>query len=330
MNWLGFLFLVAEIFVYASQIDNKYTMNKITCPLCNSINTRLVETIKTSEIAEQYVRQLGATASFQSNSIRYAVCANCGLGFFDPMAAGDEKLYEQLQKFEWYYMSDKPEYAMAKKYLPSTGDVIEVGSGKAAFADIVGKNRYVGLEFNDEAIVRAKVEGVTLLKESIEDHAANNKEKYKAVVSFQVLEHVSNPSSFIQGCVDSLQAGGHLILAVPNHDGICGLSQNNILDIPPHHVSHWAEKTMRHIAIQYDLEIVAIDFERVASFHKTWAAKSIYEQKLRRIFGVQPKLLDVSFFSRLLGKIASVSSRIIPPDLGAIKGHTVLACYRKK
>jgi len=304
-------------------------MDQITCPLCHSCNTRLVESLKVSDIESQYIRCFNTNTNLQMDEILYLDCECCGLCFFQPMAAGDEKLYEQLQQFEWYYMNDKPEYSLAQKYLPSTGSVLEVGSGKAAFADIVGKDRYVGLEFNDEAIARAHMKGVTLLKESIEVHAAKNGLKYKAVVSFQVLEHVPSPSSFIQGCVNSLQKGGVLILAVPNHDGICGLAQNSILDMPPHHVSHWSEKTMRHIAQQFGLKLVAIDCEPVAHFHKKWAIKSIVEQKLRRLIGVQHTLLDNSLLGKLLGKIASLISLVFILDSSALKGHTVLACYQK-
>lgn len=300
-----------------------------TCPLCHSGNTRLVEVINTSEIQRMYLRDMGVTADFQLDEIKYMVCSCCNLGFFDPMASGDEKLYEQLQKFSWYYMTDKPEYLLAKKYLPGSGMVLEVGSGKAAFAAIVSKDRYVGLEFNDEAISRAKSKGITLIKESIESHATGHPMQYAAVVAFQVLEHVPDPSTFIQGCVDSLQVGGYLILAVPNHDGICGLAQNSILDIPPHHVSHWSEKTMQHIAKQYNLKLEAIDFEEVADFHTRWADKSIYEKKFRKILTLKSSLLDTSFLSRLISKIASAAARLVKPDLGEIKGHTVLACYRK-
>lgn len=305
-------------------------MNQIICPLCHSTNTRLVETINTSEIKRAYLRHFGVQTDLQTNEIRYMACSSCNLGFFDPMATGDEKLYEQLQKFDWYYMSDKPEYSLAKRHLPISGKVLEVGSGKAAFAEIVGKDRYVGLEFNDEAILRAKSIGITLIKESIENHAVEHAKQYAAVVSFQVLEHVSNPSAFIQGCVDSLEVGGHLILAVPNHDGICGLTQNSILDIPPHHVSHWSEQTMMHIARQYDLDLVSIDIEAVADFHIMWGARSIYEEKLRKTLGVNKKLLDTGLFAKLIGKLAAIWVRISPPDLSSIKGHTVLGCYRKK
>lgn len=305
-------------------------MIRITCPLCKSTNTKLVERISTCEINRAYLRNYGIQTEFQTDEISYLVCTNCNLGFFNPSVTGNEELYEQLQQFDWYYMSDKPEYHLAKKYLPAKGNVLEVGAGKAAFAEIVGKDRYIGLEFNDEAIIRAKSIDINLVKESVENHAIRHGEQYAAVVSFQVLEHVSNPSTFIRACIDSLQPGGNLILAVPNHDGICGLAQNSILDIPPHHVSHWSEKTMAYIAVHYNLDLLSVDFETVADFHAVWGARSIYESKLKNILGIKSKLLDTSLLAKLLGKIASIFARISPPDLSTIKGHTVLACYRKR
>jgi len=304
-------------------------MNKIKCPLCHSTKTRLVEIIHTSEIKEAYLNSYGVTADFQSNEISYVNCSNCELHFFDPITTGDEKFYEQLQKFDWYYMTDKPEYSIAKRFLPASGQILEVGSGKAAFAQFVGKDRYVGLEFNDEAISRAKSIGIKLIKESIENHAVKQASQYAAVISFQVLEHISSPFNFIEGCIDSLKEGGYLILAVPNHDGICGLAQNSVLDLPPHHLSHWSETTMRHIAKQYHLDIVSIDVEAVADFHIMWGARALYERKIREFLGLNPKLLDMSLLSKLIGRFSSILARIRLPNLSFTNGHTILACYRK-
>jgi 2-polyprenyl-3-methyl-5-hydroxy-6-metoxy-1,4-benzoquinol methylase len=304
-------------------------MNNIICPLCNSQNFELVETISAHEIEYLYKKNFAINISLNADKIDYLVCNDCKLGFFNPMATGDEILYEQLQKFDWYYMSVKSEFAIAKKYLPDTGSILEVGAGKAAFSNAVGKNRYLGLEFNDEAIARASANGVILIKESIEAHAINNKKKYKAVVSFQVLEHVPMPSSFIQGCVDSLQEGGCLILAVPNHDGLCGLAQNHLLDMPPHHVTHWSEMTLKRIASLFDLELVSIECEAVADYHLVWTRQMVWVRRLRNCFWIRPSLLDTSFAARFISKIASFLAKVIPPAIDQINGHAVVAVYRR-
>jgi SAM-dependent methyltransferase len=304
-------------------------MNKVRCPLCNSQNVELVENISAHEVEYQYKKNFDISISLHADIIYYLVCNECKLGFFNPMTTGDPILYEQLQKFDWYYMSDKPEFALAQKYIPDTGMVLEVGAGKAAFSNAIGKNRYVGLEFNDEAIARAKADGVILIKESIEAHAINNKKIYKSVVSFQVLEHVPFPSSFIQGCVDSLQEGGCLILAVPYHDGLCGFVQNHLLDMPPHHVTHWSEVTLKRIASLYDLELVGIEFEAVACYHLIWARKMVWERRLRYYLCLRPSLLDTSYAARFLSKIASYIAKVFPPSIDEIKGHAVVAVYRR-
>lgn len=304
-------------------------MNNLSCPLCCAQSVDLVETISAHEIEYQYQKNFAISTNLHAEIVHYLVCNECNLGFFNPMATGTELLYEQLQKFDWYYMSNKAEFDLAKKYLPDTGSLLEVGAGKAAFSNAVGKNRYVGLEFNDEAIARASADEVILIKESIEAHAVNNKKKYKAVVSFQVLEHVPTPFSFIQGCVDSLQEGGYLILAVPNHDGLCGLAQNHLLDMPPHHVTHWSELTLKRIASLFDLELVGIECETVADYHLVWVRQMVWERRLRIFFRIQPSLLDTSYVSKFLSKVASFIAKGFPPSVDKIKGHAVVAVYRR-
>ena len=174
---------------------------------------------------------------------------------------------------------------MAARHLPADGPVLEVGSGKAAFAHFAGRDHYVGLEFNDAAIARARDGGVTLLEADRRGSRASESGHYAAVVSFQVLEHVRGPAAFIAGCVDALARGGTLILAVPDHEGLCGIAQNNILDMPPHHVSHWSSRTLAHMGQQFALDTIAIEREPVAPIHVPWAQRSIVEQRLRHWSG---------------------------------------------
>ena len=227
-------------------------------------------------------------------------------------------------------MDDKEEYQIALRLMPTEGSVLEVGSGRAAFASLVGVNRYTGLEFNDKAIERAGSVGITLIKESVEDHAKHNLHQYDAVVSFQVLEHVSSPAQFIKGCVDCLKPGGTLILAVPSRDGFAGGAINNVLDMPPHHVSHWSEQAMRKIGDLYELEVISLVHETVANYHQYWVRKVKIESAIRRAVGLNYRLLDCRMFARLLSKLAGLLAFLVRQSQAGIKGHTVVACYRVK
>ena len=117
---------------------------------------------------------------------------------------------------------------------------------------------------------------------------------------------------------------------MPNHNGICGLAQNSILDIPPHHVTHWTEKTMKYIAIQFNLDLVAVDCEAVSNNHLLWAAHSIYSENIRNIFGIDKKLFDTRLSAKIIKKCSSILTKLIPCNINLVKGHTVLACYSKK
>jgi SAM-dependent methyltransferase len=298
----------------------------IACPLCGDARTKVVENVSGAALSGQYLKLFGVARAVDEASLRYMSCSSCGLRFFDPPCPGDESLYERLQSFDWYYMRDKHEYEIAAEFLPPQGQVLEVGAGAAAFARKVGPERYVGLEFNSKAIERAAKAGVRLVKQTVEEHAAEG-HRYEAVVSFQVLEHVPSPASFLRGCVRCLQPGGRLAIAVPALDGFLGTASNHVLNMPPHHVTHWPDETLRKIAQLFGLELRAIRHEPVAEYHRIWARKTVWENRLRSLAGITPRVLDVSFGARAVSKAASLLAARIPPSVDHLKGHTVVAVY---
>lgn len=300
----------------------------LNCPLCGSEHVVIKEKLSVAELTSAYEKSFGIQDALRSSTLIYLTCLECGLGFFDPLEAGGEGLYARLQLFDWYYMEDKYEYAIAKKYLPSLGTVLEVGSGKAAFAEVVGADRYTGLEFNERAIERAAKAGIRLFKQSVEAHADLGN-VYDAVVSFQVLEHVADPAGFIRGCLACLKPGGVLIIAVPAHDSFVGVALNNILDAPPHHVTHWSGATLQYLAGLFGLEVAAVEYEPVSDYHRDWARKTIWESRFRRWLGMQNKLLDYSVMAKFVSKFSSILGRLLPAQLGDVKGHTVVGVYRK-
>ena len=51
---------------------------------------------------------------------------------------------------------------------------------------------------------------------TIQDHAAANKEKYDVVVSFEVIEHVTEKEDFVKHCVECVKPGGSILMTTPN------------------------------------------------------------------------------------------------------------------
>ena len=299
------------------------------CPLCKSRDPELVEVVEAAAISRVYAAKLGVEARFAVPLLEYLRCRVCGLQYFDPSEPGDAELYEQLQRFDWYYMADKWEYGYAASHIAAKDSLLEVGAGRAAFAKHVGSDRYLGLEFNDRAIEKARSDGIRLIKQFVEEHGRAGS-LYDVVVSFQVLEHVPDPDSFIRGCVACLKSDGKLILSVPAHDGFAEKAVNHVLDMPPHHVSHWSKAVMAYLAERYGLDVIEIAHEPVAAYHVNWAKKIKVEDFLRSRLGLPRKLLDVTWPARLVGLISLVLARLLPIPVRKDLGHTITAVYRKR
>ncbi|PPD37078.1 MAG: hypothetical protein CTY18_01835 [Methylomonas sp.] len=299
------------------------------CPLCNSAQVHLIESISADSINKAYKNNFRINNAVSADYFNYCQCDICKLLFFNPMETGGEGFYEMLQEFDWYYMAEKYEYSIAKKHLLKTGNLLEIGAGNAAFSVFSGVENYTGLEFNQKAISSALKKGIKLLKQSIEEHASTGC-LYDTVVTFQVLEHVKNPKEFISGCIKCLKPGGRLIISVPSLYGFAGKALNNILNMPPHHVTHWAIDTFEKIAEINNLKILSIEYEPVALYHRSWAKKSILENKFRKIMRMETSLLDMSFKSNLISRAAHLLGIILPIRLDNILGHTVVIVYEKK
>lgn len=299
------------------------------CPLCKSRDSELIDVLDTSAIVKIYVARLGVRPRFSSAQLAYLRCSVCGINYFDPSESGDAELYEQLQRFDWYYMADKWEYDYAAGHVSPKDHVLEVGAGRAAFAKYVGNGRYTGLEYNDRAIQQAGRDGIRLIKQSVEDHARSS-HRYDVVVSFQVVEHVSDPDGFIRACLSCLGPGGKLIVSAPAHDGFSGRAINHVLDMPPHHVTHWSKAVMEYLAVRYGLDIIGITHEPIAAYHRTWARRITVENSLRRHFGLPRRLLDVTLLARVFAFVSQLLARLLPIRIRDDLGHTITAVYRKR
>jgi len=301
----------------------------MNCPLCREKNTTILEKIDKNELTNLYKKMTDIDFGYLiSQDIDFCECQNCKLRFYDPLITGDEKFYNSLQKFEWYYMDEKEEYHYAKKYIGSNDKVLEVGSGKGAFAKHIDTKDYIGLDFSQNAKEMATRNGVTIENVMIQDYAANHKEEFDVVVSFQVLEHVSDPKEFLEAKLEALKKGGKLIVAVPSEDSFLKYVLNGILNMPPHHVTRWGDDTFEYIAQKYNLNIETIYHEKVQDIHKKWYLNTLILNSL-----CSYKVMDTSFLKKIVSKVSSLLSKLLIKGLKdemLPNGHTVLVVLEKK
>jgi SAM-dependent methyltransferase len=305
------------------------------CLLCGAADSISLSLIAGSDVAQMYQKHFGYLPTVELSGIKdfdYRYCRACDLRFFWPPRTGSEEFYAALQRQPWYYLADKPEYRMAHKYIPRSCKLLEIGCGSAAFASTFAAVDYTGLEFSPDAIRAAARNGHTVLQTSIQEHAAEYPERYDIVCAFQVLEHVSEVNSFVAASVRVLKPGGNLIYCVPSAETYLARMRNAILNMPPHHMTHWTDRALENIGNLFNIELLALQHERLANMHRIDYAACLVSNSLHSLLGREHRMLDNSVIELMLGKVSYRLGRLLArgiTDTMSPQGHSVLAVFRK-
>jgi len=241
-------------------------------PLSGSRRVALETKYSTAEIAGDYATVYGVDVGKNFEGLAEISrwrCLDSSLSFFTPnTCAGGSDFYRRLSRHDWYYMTEKWEYATALRLLPRVGSVLEVGCGHGHFLDqCVRKGlRAVGLELSPPDSGKSSAEKIEILDETIAAHAEGHPQEYDAVCSFQVLEHVPEPKQFLEACCKTLKPGGELIVCTPNADSFLRFARS-LLDMPPHHITGWRSQTFRYLETILPLKFEQVFYEPLADYH---------------------------------------------------------------
>jgi SAM-dependent methyltransferase len=320
-------------------VQQNATSAVTSCPGCGVRAVSVIDDVPTAELTALY-RSRGVEVGSYFEGVRQISrchCDSCDLHFFSPSCAGDDHFYEQLQQFDWYYQDAKPEYEYCKKFIQGTARVLEVGCGKGAFrAFLPDSVSYAGLEFNDEAVRKANAAGLNVVKQSIEEHAASRPGGYDVVCSFQVLEHVPDPKTFVHACVDALAPGGMLLVAVPSEDSFLSLAANAPLNMPPHHVLRWTDRALTNLARRESLTLVELWHEPVSSDHRMWHLQTLAHHYFVTRGLARTRLIDRSLRARLIGRLLrndklrrTLAQKVLDSQPQLARGHTVVLAARR-
>lgn len=254
-------------------------------------------------------------------------CIKTGYRFYYPFdIAGDSKFYEKFQEFDWYYMPWKWEHQLCEEYIKNGDSILEVGCGQAAFMkNLLNRHDKItckGLELNESST--KKEDRLEVVNQTIEDYSLNNKNKYDLVCSFQVLEHIEAVHSFIKGKVECVRKGGLMVICVPNNDSFIKFDKHGLLNMPPHHMSLWNEKSLTAVCDLFDLELVDVKFEPLMDYHYGWYTKIKLKEKYGNFIA-----RSINLFYKLSGAYYFINKNLAK-KANKIHGHSILAVYRKK
>ena len=299
----------------------------IRCPLCVGSNARLKKSFDATAIALGWMEELGIDIGNEFKGVSRIdlhACADCALEFFTPdSVAGSPALYEKLEKVDGYYLPEKWEHDMALRDMGGAQNGLEVGCGFGAFVDRVVREKgipFEGCEQNPSAVRIAQARGICVRLENLDDLAKRSPGAYDVICSFQVLEHVTEPGSFLKSACTLLRPGGKLIFGVPNSKSYIK-HMFHIFDAPPHHMTRWSSETLRRLPKVLPVESVRLAYEPLPIYRTDWYV-TVHESMLRRYrLG---RLIHPWLRSRALRLVRNPRVRRF------LRGDTIYGCYVRK
>jgi len=252
----------------------------------NTLESKYVCTICGHQAKKMYSGMKGYMEGLTYDVI---ACTNCDTSYVDPLEAKDEiyeHIYRQVDKvpgYERYYRyasvmkkvgnplkllanSESAYWAvndvLEKSYTNKNVSILEVGSGLGYLTYALNKAGYttVGLDISEDAISKAKkAYGDYYKADDLFRLAKVQTEHYDCIIMMEVIEHVENPTAFIEAALSLLAPGGKLIMTTPNKTATPpGTIWHS--DFPPVHLWFFAEKTLQYIANKLNRTCEFVDF----------------------------------------------------------------------
>ena len=185
----------------------------------------------------------------------------CGLMFFHPAQAGTPAFYRDLYGRRRVHeglgrgAETREDFRAGAALVRPGSRVLDVGCGAGAFAALLPEGaRYQGLEPHGAPRASPPV-----LAETVEAHAARNPCAYDLACGFQVLEHAADPLGMASAMAECLALGGLLVLAMPIWPSAHTEVPNNLVNLPPHHLTWWNEGACRALAARLGLEALRVE-----------------------------------------------------------------------
>jgi 2-polyprenyl-3-methyl-5-hydroxy-6-metoxy-1,4-benzoquinol methylase len=303
-------------------------------PLAQTDQVTLLETLKSQDVivAWQTSLQIDIASELEPHEQFYLYqCNQTKLKFFRPESiTGSEYLYQQLEKFDWYYMTDKWEYDMALKDLLGCQKVLEIGAGRGSFiARLQAQNiDALGIELNSKAVATAQRQNIPVVQRDLAELIVEQPNQFDGVCAFQVLEHLPDPKAFLVDALKLLKPNGKLILSVPNADAFPKyIGAAHLLDYPPHHMSQWSAQTFASLTTLLPIKLEQVRREPLADYHVDFYVSVLKSELSRSAWAkyplIEPKLHRAIDWLETILKRYAVARRLI-------KGHTLYVCFTKQ
>jgi 2-polyprenyl-3-methyl-5-hydroxy-6-metoxy-1,4-benzoquinol methylase len=192
--------------------------------------------------------------------------------------------------------------------IPS-GRILDLGSGPGTLLMVARRDfgyDVRGVEPSSAAAAIANRYGVPTFCGTVEEFASQNSDKFDAITSFEVLEHVTDPLSFLVTARYLLKREGVLLLSMPNLDDPYCLRQQITPAMPPIHVNFFARRSLGSL-----LERAGFAMQRVYTL-------PIPSSTVRNIYGPKGFIMRLPYLAvaRLMGRVDGTTLLVMATPLG--------------
>jgi len=297
----------------------------IKSTLTKTSKVKLVRSIEVDLIKKSYSSNNVDVDRFFNDldTIDIYECIDTGYRFYYPLnTAGDDRFYADLALNDWYYMPWKWEHQITNDLIIDGMKVLEIGCARGDFLKNISTEHNVevlGIELNKSAAQIAAAKGINILVQDIKEIADKYDSYFDIVCTFQVVEHIAAIQEFLINAIKVLKKGGTLIISVPNNESYI----KNLfapLNMPPHHMGLWTEKSLTNLASLFNLQIKQFHREPLQKYHRDNYANSLINKFLKSETIIKK---TIRWFMKIIVKIIYqfVGRKII--------GHTLLFEYKK-
>ena len=248
-------------------------------------------------------------------------CNNCGMLFYSPRMEADEinGMYD-----EDYYVFKASDGEQFEKMVPmyrrtaslveeqvKVKKVLEIGCARGHLLALMKSKGWdvkgVEIASNTAKYANDKL-GVDVFNGTIEDFSANQSDTYDLVLAIDVLEHVPNPTSFIESIAKLHCSGDVLVIDTPN-GGSANIdsAKGNWVGFNPFHIFLYNHNNLRSL-----LEKSGYDVISVFSYNnKRYQART--QKKVPRIVKIIPykyRVLLCGFFCSLISPCRVLKAKL--------------------
>jgi SAM-dependent methyltransferase len=205
--------------------------------------------------------------AFPKRGVDIYMCPTCGC-----IMADLEFVHEQYESASYYTMAFKTkaeidgEWGFRWRYIlgviqryTAAPKLLDVGAGNGYFVYLARTEFGMsadGLEVSTaEADYARDTFGIELLRGDLSVVS----ERYDVLTSFNVLEHVKEPTKLLEQMSERLNPGGLLVVTTPNpsciHRRLRGLSRWNMV-WPPHHINLFTRAALQELLARQGFEVL--------------------------------------------------------------------------